>query len=123
LLRGFIHAVFAYPEAGLTMKEIQAFHSALQKASHETTKFMTSSLRSEARKSGWPSHVVANMGVTYGDNGFEAHVHDRHIDEAKNLEYGTETSRPTAAVRRFKNRQSESSTFLAGRLSHHLGKL
>jgi hypothetical protein len=105
------------------MKEIQAFHDALTKASHETSAFMTMHLRSEADASGWPSKVVRNMGVTYGKEGFEAHVHNAHENVAKDFEYGTTSMRPTAAVRRFSTRTQEADTFLHGRLSHHLGEI
>ena len=105
------------------MREIHAFTSAIHKASHETTAYMTTQLRREAAASGWPSHVVHNMGVTYGKQGFESHVHDKHSDEAKDLEYGTTSSRPTAAVRRFSNRTHEAQTFLEGRLSKMMENL
>ena len=105
------------------MKEIHAFQNAIHQASHETSQFMTAHLRSEAHASGWPSHVSGNMGVTYSDKGFEAHTHDAHKEEAHDLEYGTTTMRPTAAVRRFANRTGEADTFLAGRMHKILGEL
>ena len=123
LLRGFIHAVFAYPDGGVIMKEIQAFHSALTKASHETSRMMSAQLRNEAHASGWPKEVTRTMRVKYGKEGFETHVHDAHHATAENLEYGTPSTQPTAAVRRFANRTQEAETFLHGRLSHHLGEL
>jgi hypothetical protein len=122
-VRGLTHAVFAYPDGGLTMKEIKDFHSALAKATKDTTHFMSAHLRSEAEASGWPSHVVRGLHVKYEDSKFQAHVADRHVAEAKNLEYGTPSTQPTAAVRRFANRPEESGKFLVGRLSHHLGEL
>ncbi|CAB4166924.1 hypothetical protein UFOVP964_23 [uncultured Caudovirales phage] len=105
------------------MKELDSFHSALQKASHETSRFMSSQLRNEAHASGWPSHIVSNMHVKYGEAGFEAHVHDSHKAEAKNLEYGTPSTQPSAAVRRYSNRTQEAEKFLLGRISHHAGNL
>ena len=105
------------------MKEIKAFHSALNKSIHETSHLMSMHLRSEAEASGWPHHVTRGLKVKYGTDGFEAHVHDAHLAEAQNLEYGTPDTQPTAAVRRFANRQHEMGTFLLGRLSHHMGEL
>ena len=84
---------------------------------------MTSHLRSEAHASGWPKHIVNNMHVSYGKEGFQANVHESHEAEAKNLEYGTPSSQPTAAVRRFSNRTQEAETFLVGRLSKMIGHL
>jgi hypothetical protein len=105
------------------MKEIAAFHSALHKASHETSGMMTAHLRSETEASGWPSHISQHMGVTYGEHGFEAHSHDAHKSEVENLEYGTPSTEPSAAIRRFSNRTREFDTFLSGRLGHHLGEV
>jgi len=122
-IRGFIHAVFTYPNGGWTMKEIDSFHSALEKASHETSRVMSHHLKAEAHASGWPSHVVNKMHVKYGDEGFQAHVHDAHKDIAHDYEYGTPDSQPTAAVRRFANRTQEAEKFLLGRIHHHLGAL
>jgi hypothetical protein len=39
------------------------------------------------------------------------------------LEYGTPNTQPTAAVRRFKNRQDEAEHFFVGRLEKHFGDL
>ena len=105
------------------MKEIHAFKAALTRASHETSRLMSSHLRSEAHASGWPKEVTRRMKVTYGKDGFQAHVHDSHKAVADDLEYGTPSTRPTAAVRRFSNRTKEADTFLAGRLNQILGDL
>lgn len=105
------------------MKEIEAFYSALTKASHETSHFMTAHLRAEAHASGWPTHVTRNLSVKFGEEGFETHVHDAHKADAQNLEYGTPGTEPTAAIRRFGNRTQEAEKFLLGRLSHHVGDL
>jgi hypothetical protein len=105
------------------MKEIQAFHSALHQASHETAKVMTSHLRAETHASGWPTHVTNSTKIAFGENGFEAHVHDAHKDEAHKLEYGSPGNQPTAAVRRLGNRTHEAESFLVGRMSKILGDL
>jgi hypothetical protein len=39
------------------------------------------------------------------------------------LEYGTPDTQPTAAIRRFKNRQQESEHFFVNRLEQHFGDL
>jgi hypothetical protein len=102
---------------------METFHSALEKASHETSRVMTHQLKLEAHASGWPSHVVRNMSVKYGEEGFQAHVHDSHEGTAHELEYGTTSTQPTAAVRRFSNRTQEAEKFLVGRLNKHVGNL
>jgi hypothetical protein len=105
------------------MKEIHAFKSALTKASHETSHMMSAHLQNEAHASGWPSHVASNLHVSYGKDGFQAHIHDSHKSEAMDLEYGTPSQRPTAAVRRSINRTQEADKFLVGRMSKMLGNL
>jgi hypothetical protein len=37
------------------------------------------------------------------------------------MEYGTTSIQPTAAIRRFNNDQKEAEQFLIGRLGHHMG--
>ena len=78
-------------------------------------------MRSEARASDWPEDIVRHMRVSYGDEGFNIHVHDAHKKEALNLEYGTPNTLPTAAMRRFSNRTQEAEKFFIGRLGAHLG--
>ena len=105
------------------MKEFADFHSALNKASHETAGFMSSHLRNEAHASGWPTEVVRGMRVKYGKEGFENHVHDSHHALAQDLEYGVPGTSPTAAIRRSSNHTEEAEAFLHGRLAHHLGEI
>ena len=95
--------------------------SAITKASHDTSRLLSAHLRTEARKSGWPDHIVSTMHVTYGKDGFKNHVHPEHRAEARNLEYGTTSSQPTAAIRRFKNRTRQAEPFFIKRLAAHLG--
>ena len=83
---------------------------------------MSAQLRAEARASGWPHKIVRGLHVRYTPNdGFTAHVHPDHFDEAQDLEYGTPGTRPTYAIRRFSNRLSESEEFLTERIFAHLG--
>jgi hypothetical protein len=105
------------------MKEIDNFVKAVHAASHEASKVMSSQLRSEARASGWPEHVVRSMHVKYDSGKFTSHVHPAHAAEAADLEYGTPNQRPTAAIRRAANRTQEAEKFLVGRLSRRVGKL
>ena len=102
---------------------LSKFNNAIKAASHETTRLMSARLRSEAQASGWPSDVSRTLRVSHGKNGFEAHVSKKHYDTAMNLEYGTPSTQPTAAVRRFKNRQDEAEHFFVGRLEKHFGDL
>jgi hypothetical protein len=98
-------------------------HSAIDAAAKHTSRYMTGQLRKEAKASGWPRHVSANMGVIYEDKKFEVHVHDKHLSEANDLEYGTTSSRPTAAIRRSSNRTHQADAFFMKTLHKLVGEL
>lgn len=82
---------------------------------------MSAHLRSEARKSGWPEHVVRGLAIKHNDGEFTVHSHDKHRAEVLNLEYGTPSSQPTAAIRRFHNRMQHAESFIVSRALHHMG--
>ena len=103
------------------MTYLSKVKESLHKASIETTRLMSAQVRSEARASGWPPHIVRTLHVSHKDGAFAVHSHEDHHSEALNLEYGTPSTQPTAAVRRFANRTSESEKFLLGRTMNHLG--
>ena len=97
----------------------QAIHTSTKEVTHH----MTAHVQAEATAHGWPSHVVNSMHVSHDKDGFSVNTHSAHHAEALNLEYGTPTQQPTAAVRKFLNNHSESEAFFMGRLSTHLGDL
>lgn len=95
--------------------------SALNHAGQDTTHYLSAHLRQEAAESGWPSHVVNTLRVEHKDGSFSATVHDNHLAEALDYEYGTPSMRPTAAIRRASNRTKEAEHFYVNRLMKHLG--
>ena len=82
---------------------------------------MSAHLRSEARASGWPDHVVSNLHVTHSDGSFKVRSHPEHHDQVMDLEYGTSSNRPNRAIHRFTNNQHEAEKFLIKRTLHHMG--
>jgi hypothetical protein len=82
--------------------------------------FMAAHLRNEARASGWPNEVVSSLSVAPTDSGFDVRVPGNMRARVMDLEYGTPSTQPTAAIRRFSNRQSEPANFFVGRLSSHI---
>ena len=104
------------------MNESHITHS-IHKAALETTRVLSSRLRSEARASNWPDDVVRHMRVSYTDGEFHVHSHNDHKGQVLNLEYGTPDTLPTAAIRRFSNRTKEAEQFFMGRLGKHLESL
>ena len=104
------------------MKEIKAFKNAIQKVSHETSGLMTHHVRAEAHAAGWPDHAINALRVSYGEKGFNVHAHSNHVEEVKDLEYGTPSQRPTAAIRKAGNRTAEVESFFVKRLGKVMGK-
>jgi hypothetical protein len=102
------------------VKHFDHIEGAIHKASREASRYMTSQLRREAVHSSWSDHAVHAIGVSYNKGSFDVSVHPRHKDEVMDYEYGTSDRRPTAAIRRFANRQQETEKFLVGRIGHHL---
>jgi hypothetical protein len=98
-------------------------HSAVEHAAKQTSRYMTGQLRREAKASGWPRQVSANMGVIYDNKKFQVHVQDSHLSEANDLEYGTTSSRPTAAIRRSTNRTQDADAFFMKTLRKVVGEL
>ena len=98
------------------------FKQALETSGHETAMFMSSRLRSDARALGWPEEVAGNLHLKHSDGGFHVHAHESHKDKVLDLEYGTPTSQPTAAIRKFNNRYHEFDNFLIKRAGHHVGR-
>jgi formylmethanofuran:tetrahydromethanopterin formyltransferase len=95
-------------------------HEAIHKASHETSRVASASMRKEAAKSGWSRDVVKNTKVLYDNNEFGVHVKEEHYAAALDHEYGTPDSRPTAAVRRMSNRTDHLENFLVNRIYKHI---
>lgn len=104
------------------MSYLKHVKSSLHKASLDTTKILSAHLRSEARASGWPDHIVRSLHVAHQDGEFSVHGHPDHRKETMDLEYGTPGTQPTAAIRRFSNRTREAEKFLMGRTMAHLGR-
>ncbi len=102
------------------MTYLKKARESLNRASVETTRFMGAHLRSEARASGWPEKIVRNLHVRYSDGAFTIHGNPDHKTEILNLEYGTPSNQPTAAMRRFNNRQQESEKFMLARTMQHM---
>ena len=72
----------------------------------------------------YPVFTYSSRILSLADNKkFEVHVHDNHISEANDLEYGTTSSRPTAAIRRSTNRTQDADAFFMKTLHKVIGEL
>lgn len=97
------------------------FQEVLKQAAKETSLVMTAQLRDECIASGWSEKVANRIRVVYKGNKFVVDIPDSVKSEADNLEYGTPTSQPTAAIRRFGNRLEDSEKFLLRRAKQLAG--
>lgn len=95
--------------------------SAIRKASIETSHFMGAHVRKAAKDSGWPDHLSRTLNVSYTKGGFSIHAPKHLHGEIGDLEYGTPSQLPTAAMHRAANRTQEAERFFVKRLSQHLG--
>lgn len=82
------------------MKKLLA---ASQRAQQDTARYMTRQLRNSALNAGWDADVVQNLHVVNEDGKFQTKVHPDYADRAFVHEFGNETTRPTAAIRKFGN--------------------
>lgn len=103
------------------MKLVHNIKASLHRASHDTARFMSAHLRSEARASGWPDHLVSGLHVRHSGGSFTVHAHPSSRSDVMNMEYGTTSNQPNRAIHRFNNDQKEAEKFLVGRLGHHMG--
>jgi hypothetical protein len=97
------------------------FQEVVKQAAQETSKVMTAQLRDECIASGWSEKIANRVRVVYKGNKFVVDIPDSIKAEAENLEYGTPSTQPTAAIRRFSNRLEESEKFLLRRAKQLLG--
>lgn len=97
------------------------FKRALQKASLDTSRYMSAGLRKEARNSGWPRHIANSIRMNYSRDGFDVAIHPDHAETAMDYEYGNTDMRPTAAIRRYLNATESSEEFFLNRVEKHMG--
>ena len=87
--------------------------NAFPQAAAETARSMTYELRQSALDHGWHPEIVNNLFVVHTGHEFKVHIPKQHSKSVHDLEYGTESTPPTAVLRKFNNRpHSMESTFL-----------
>jgi hypothetical protein len=74
---------------------------AINVAAHKTAVEMTAEIRRSATEHGWHPDVVNNLYVGYDKGKFKVNVEPEFEERAHIHEYGSETSRPTAVLRKF----------------------
>jgi len=61
----------------------------------------TQTLRSHVSMYNWPENIVSQLSVTYGASGHQVTYPKSIEDQVLTLEYGTQTSQPSPAIRNF----------------------
>lgn len=99
------------------------YASALTQAGQETAIVMTAQLRSQCIASGWDKSVADRIKVTFSSKGFKVIYPDEVKRDVENLEYGTPSSQPTAAIRKFMNRLDKPASYMLSRANKISGGL
>lgn len=93
---------------------------ALDDAAAITASKLTAGIRRTATESGWAPHVANSLSVVYQEGKFDVSVPPEHEDEAWKSEYGSETRRPTAVLRKYQHGNADSKAFFST-LNHVVG--
>jgi hypothetical protein len=97
---------------------ISKVKEAIQKSTGDVASSLTTKLRESALEHGWDRDVVANLHVVHNNGSFDVHVHPDYKDRAFVHEYGNESVRPTAVIRKFSNQKG----VIHGELLQHVTK-
>lgn len=98
-----------------------SFVSALDKATVDTTLFLTAELRNRARKDGWDNDVVNGLRVVNHEGDLHVKFPSEKADRAWKHEFGDADQTPTATLRKFDTTPDAAGTFLSKRLGKHMG--
>lgn len=101
---------------------IDTLFKAVDKAAADSAVIMTHQLRQHALQHGWEPDVTSGLYVKHHEGKFSINIHPSVADRAFVHEYGNETKRPTAALRKYINDTSFADKALLNRLSHHYSK-
>lgn len=94
---------------------------AVKKAAKDTSAYMTFDVRNSARAHGWSPEEAASLRVRYDDGKFTVHAEGEHAEAALTKEYGTETERPTAVIRKYSNSSGQAEQVFINQLKKHSG--
>lgn len=95
---------------------------ALSAAGSSAARSLTKSLRSYASAHGWPTHIVSHLHVEHEDGHFRARFPSQVESELMDLEFGTQNTPPSPALRRFENRMhGAADRAVMDALGKHLG--
>jgi hypothetical protein len=93
--------------------------SAIDSAAKDSVEAMEKDLRSEASAAGWDLKTVNAITVKYEDSKFHIHIPEEHADSAFTHEYGSETTSPTAVLRRYSHGSENAAKELISNAEKH----
>ena len=97
------------------------FKEAVFKAGVDASRSLTLNLRNMAAEHGWHPDLVKNLHVLFDGSDLKIHYPDSLKNHIHDLEYGTEHTRPTAVLRKFKNESSHVGNTLLSHFDKHMG--
>lgn len=95
----------------------------VNKASKEAAVLITTDIQNYLVNAGWSAEAAYSVQITYDASGFGFKFDGSGADKASVLEYGSESERPTAAVRRYLSQSDKPNDILMKRLESHLGEI
>lgn len=84
---------------------------------------LTTLLRSDLQANGWTLEELLSVSVIFDGDRFNYSFSGEYASAAENKEFGTETTRPNGAVRKFFNRSEVLDNVFLKSLEAQLGKL
>lgn len=94
----------------------------IHKAKQDTARFMTQQLQQHVLQHGWDADVAAHLQVTHKDGKLTTEVHPDYADRAFVHEFGNESTRPTAAIRKYANTPAVAERAFGMLFQHHWKK-
>jgi hypothetical protein len=100
---------------------MKQFSNAATKALDALPLFMTQDLRNKALENGWSPDVANSISVVREAGVFSVKVGAEHAAQAFTHEYGNESMRPTAVIRRFDSDTTSAESFFLKAFGTFLG--
>jgi hypothetical protein len=92
-----------------------------EESAKDTARFITEDVRDLAVKHGWESESVEGVSVNYDNSAFSFEIAPEVEHSVMNLEYGTETTAPTAVFRKYGSNTKEAERVFIRGLEKRVG--
>jgi hypothetical protein len=99
------------------------FFDELTKAGEEAAFVITENLRSYLISSGWPADAANSVQIVRNGSSFTVKYEGPNVAEAQLLEFGSESIRPSASIRKFLNSEASLMSTYMDRIEEKLGDL